>query len=153
MLTWVAQEFSSSCVAACVRMVLSGLGDHRDEAEVRQLIGYSRLGVSLARAHARLSEAGAEAELHNDWNLTDLRDCVRSGQFPIVGVERHLLGFPRAFHAIVIVKITSSTVEVLDPLDDVAPRPYGVAAFTEAWELAGREVLLITTPPNLTPET
>ena len=58
MLTWFAQEFFSSCVAACVRMVLNGLGDHRDEAEVRELIGYSRLGVSLARAQARLSEAG-----------------------------------------------------------------------------------------------
>ena len=153
MLSWFAQEFTSSCVAACVRMVLNGLGDHHDESDVRELIGYSRLGVSLARAQARLSEAGAAVELHIDWNITDLRDAVRLGQFPIVGVERHLLGHPRAFHAIVIVKITSTTVEVLDPLDDVAPRPYGVAAFTKAWELAGREVLLITVSPRLTPET
>ena len=147
MLTWFAQEFASSCVAACVRMTLAGLGDSRDEAQVRQLIGYTRLGVSLAAAQARLVEAGAAAEWHDDWNLSDLRDAVRAGHFPIVGVERHLLGYPRAFHAVVVVRITSATVESLDPLDGPAPCRYGVAAFTEAWELAGREVLLIETPP------
>ena len=148
MLTWFAQELASSCVAACVRMALNGLGDSRDEAEVRQLIGYSRLGVSLAAAQARLVEAGAMAEWHTDWNLADLRDALRANHFPIVGVERHLLGYPRAVHAIVLVNITSTTVEALDPLDGPASPRYGVGAFTEAWELAGREVLLIETPPQ-----
>jgi ABC-type bacteriocin/lantibiotic exporter with double-glycine peptidase domain len=146
-LTWFAQEFFSSCVAACVRMALTGLGDSRDEAQVRQLIGYTSLGVSLAAAQARLIKAGAVAEWHEDWNLTDLRDAVRAGQHPIVGVERHLLGYSRAFHAVVVVKLTSTAIEVLDPLDGPAPHRYGIAAFTEAWETAGREVLLIETPP------
>lgn len=148
MLTWFAQELASSCVAACVRMALNGLGDGRDETEVRQLIGYSRLGVSLAAAQLRLFEAGATVEWHTDWNLADLRDALRAGHHPIVGVERHLLGYPRAFHAIVLVNITSATVEALDPLDGPAPCRYGVAAFTGAWELADREVLLIETPPQ-----
>lgn len=147
MLTWFRQELSSSCVAACVRMVLNGLSNNREETQVRQLIGYTRLGVSLAAAQARLVAAGAIAEWHTDWNLADLRDALRAGHFPIVGVERHLFGYPRAFHAIVLVNITSATVEALDPLDGPAPCHYGVAAFTEAWELAGREVLLIETPP------
>ena len=148
MLTWFAQELLSSCVAACVRLVINALGDSRDEALVRALIGHSRFGVALAAAQTKLVEAGATTEWHTDWNLTDLRDAVRTGQYPIVGVERHLLGYPRAFHAIVIVQITSTTVEVLDPLDGPAPRQYGLAAFTEAWDLAGREVLLIEVPPT-----
>lgn len=148
MLTWFAQELFSSCVAACVRMVLNSLGDSRDEAQVRQLIGYSRLGVSLAVAQTRLTSVGATAEWHVDWSLTDLRDAARAGQHPIVGVERHLLGYPRAFHAVVIVQVTSTLVELLDPLDGPDPRRYGCAAFTEAWELAGREVLLIEIPPQ-----
>ncbi len=146
-LTWFAQEFISSCVAACVRMVLNGLGASRDEAQVRQLIGYTRTGISLAAAQARLAAAGAAAEWHADWSLTDLRDAVHAGQHPIVGVERHLLGYSRAFHAVVVVQITSTTVELLDPLDGPAPRRYGCVAFIEAWESAGREVLLIETPP------
>ena len=128
-------------------MVLNGLGDSRDEAQVRQLIGYTRMGVSLVAAQARLTAAGATAEWHVDWNLTDLRDAVRAGHYPIVGVERHLLGYPRAFHAVVVVQITSTAIEALDPLDGPAPRQYSVAAFTQAWDLAGREALLIETPP------
>jgi hypothetical protein len=148
MLTWFAQELVSSCVAACVRMVLNGLGDSRDEVQVRQLIGHARSGVALVAAQARLAQAGAVAEWHTDWNLTDLRDAMRAGHFPIVGVERQPLGYPRAFHAIVLVKITSAIVEALDLLDGPEPRRYGVAAFTEAWELASREALLIESPPT-----
>ncbi|MFN0121594.1 MAG: hypothetical protein ACKV2V_13960 [Blastocatellia bacterium] len=147
MLTWFAQELPSSCVAACVRMVLDGLGDGRDEAAIRQLLGHTRLGVSLARAHARLAEARTGVAWHAEWNLRDLRDAVRAGQYPIVGVERHPLGYPRAFHAIVVTGVASNAVEAFDPLDGPAPRRYGVAAFTEAWELAGREALLITAAP------
>ena len=146
--TWFAQELFSSCVAACVRMVLNDLGDSREEAQVRQLIGHARSGVSLVAAQTRLAQAGAIAEWHTDWNLTDLRDAVRADHFPIVGVERQPLGYQRAFHAIVLVKVTSTTVEALDPLDGPSPRRYGVAAFTEAWELAGREALLIELPPT-----
>lgn len=140
MLTWFAQELASSCVAACVRMVLDGLGESREEVQVRQLIGYTRLGVSLAVAQRRLAEAGAIAEWHMDWSLTDLRDALRTGHFPIVGVERHPLGYPRAFHAIVLVNITSANVEALDPLDGPAPCRYGLAALPKPgnWQAAKR---------------
>jgi ABC-type bacteriocin/lantibiotic exporter with double-glycine peptidase domain len=148
MLIWFAQEFGSSCVAACVRMALNGLGDSRDEAQVRQLIGYTPLGVSLAQAQAQLVATGASAEWHDNWNLADLRDATRAGLYPIVGVERHLLGFARAFHAVIVVQVTSAKVELLDPLDASSPRSYSVAAFTEAWEQAGGEILLIEAPPT-----
>lgn len=114
MITWFAQELLSSCVAACVRMVLHSLGDSRDEAQVRAVLGHSRFGVALAAAQAKLTAAGAAAEWHTDWNLTDLRDAVRAGQHPIFGVERHLLGYQRAFHAVVVVQVTSTMIEVLD---------------------------------------
>jgi ABC-type bacteriocin/lantibiotic exporter with double-glycine peptidase domain len=129
--------------------VLAGLGTSCDEAQVRQLIGHTRSGVSLVGAQARLAQAGAAAAWHADWNLTDLRDVLRAGHFPIVGVERQPLGYPRAFHAVVLVKITNAGVEALDPLEGPEPRRYGVAAFTQAWELAGREALLIESPPGV----
>ena len=150
MLVWYAQELQSSCVAACVRMVLGGLGAQVAEAPVRRLIGHTRLGASLTMAQMQLSNAGATALLHADWNLDDLRDTLRAGYHPIVGVERHLLGYSRAFHAVVLVEVTSAAVTVLDPLDGPEPRDYGVAAFVSAWEVAGREVLVIEAAP-LTP--
>ena len=95
----------------------------------------------------RLSEAGATALLHEDWNLDDLRDTLRAGYHPIVGVERHLLGYARAFHAVVLVEVTSATISVLDPLGGPEPCRYGVAAFASAWEVAGREALVIEAAP------
>jgi ABC-type bacteriocin/lantibiotic exporter with double-glycine peptidase domain len=142
-----AQELPSSCVAACLRMAFSAFGLNCLEAEVRNLIGSSPLGVSLARAHARLVEAGATAELHDDWNLDDLRDASRSGLTPIVGVERYPLGYARAFHAIVLIKIHRMEITALDPLVGPQPRTYSVAAFGLAWEMGGREALLIEEPP------
>jgi|KBSSwiStaDraftv2_1062776.scaffolds.fasta_scaffold1322349_2 hypothetical protein len=58
MLVWYAQELQSSCVAACVRMVLGGLGAQVAEAPVRCLIGHTRLGVSLTVAQMQLSKVG-----------------------------------------------------------------------------------------------
>jgi hypothetical protein len=149
MLTWYAQELPSSCVSACVRMVLGGLGQYLAEPPVRRLLGHAALGISLVIAQTRLAQAGADAAWHEAWNLDDLRDAVRQGRHPIVGVERQPLGYPRAFHALVVVSVTSATVTVLDPLDGPEPRDYGSAAFMLAWELAGREALVIATSPRL----
>jgi hypothetical protein len=103
--------------------------------------------VSLATAQRKLSEEGAVASLHEEWNLDDLRDALRSGAHPIVGVERHLLGYARAFHAVVVIEITSAAVTAYDPLDGPEPRRCGIPAFVSAWEMAGREALVIETPP------
>jgi len=149
MLVWYAQEWPSSCVAACVRMVLGGLGAQASEAQVRRLIGHTRLGASLAVAQRQLRAAGATALWHEEWSVDDLRDTVRAGYHPIVGVERHLLGYARAFHAVVLVEVTSATVTMLDPLDGPEPRRYGGVAFIAAWEMAGHETLVIEAAPFL----
>jgi hypothetical protein len=130
-------------------MVLSRQGAQFVEAQVRRLIGHTRLGVSLAAAQRKLIEGGARAHLHEDWSLDDLRDALRAGHHPIVGVERHLLGYSRAFHAVVVIEIASAAVTALDPLDGPEPRRYGVTTFVSAWEMAGREALVIETPPLL----
>jgi hypothetical protein len=95
----------------------------------------------------QLSKAGITVRMHTDWSLDDLRDALRAGYHPIVGVERHLLGYSRAFHAVVLVEITSATVTALDPLDGPEPRRYGVPAFVSAWDMAGREALVINAAP------
>jgi ABC-type bacteriocin/lantibiotic exporter with double-glycine peptidase domain len=151
MLTWYAQEQPTSCVAACVRMVFTGLGVTWTEDHVRRVLGRPRLGITLTAAQARLIQAGARAWLHAAWNLDDLREAVRRGATPIVGVERHLLGYAPASHAIVVVRVTSRTVEVLDPLEGPHPQAYGHVAFTQAWTMAGNDVLVVEAPPPVLP--
>jgi ABC-type bacteriocin/lantibiotic exporter with double-glycine peptidase domain len=147
MLTWYAQEQPTSCVAACVRMVLTGFGVTWPEGQVRSIFGRPRLGITLTAAHARLAHAGAQVTLHEDWSLDDLREALQRGHYPIVGVERYLLGHPPASHAIVVVQITSRAVQVLDPIEGPQPQRYGRAVFVLAWEMAGREALVVEAPP------
>lgn len=148
MLTWFAQELSSSCVSACIRIVLSAFGVTVSEEQIRRLLQHDKFGLSLAAAQKRLTEAGAVAELHHDWSLDDLRDELRQGRFPIVGVERHILGYAPAAHAIVLSAISSNGINVLDPMNGPQVRTYGLAAFDQAWALADKEVLVIYTPPT-----
>jgi ABC-type bacteriocin/lantibiotic exporter with double-glycine peptidase domain len=147
MLTWYAQEQPTSCVAACVRMVLTGFGVTWTEGQVRSIFGHRRLGITLTAAHARLVHAGARVALHEDWSLDDLREALGRGHYPIVGVERHLLGHPPASHAIVVVQITSRAIHVLDPVEGPQPQRYGREAFVLAWQMAGHEALIIEAPP------
>lgn len=148
MIVWRAQEHPASCVAACVRMVLTNLGVNLSEAQVRQVIGHTRLGIALIGAYAGLVQARATAAFRDDWNLDDLRDSLRRNQHPIVGVERHLLGYQPASHAVVLVSAGSNTVEALDPLVGPEPQRYGASTFELAWKLSGREALIIESPPR-----
>ncbi len=148
MLSWKAQERPTSCVAACVRMVLTGFREDWTEAELRKVLGRARLGITLAATVERLVRQGATAELQGDWGIDDLRDALRRNRYPIIGVERHPLGHPSASHAIVAVQVTGQHVQALDPLDGPRPQRYGVRTFELAWQLAGRDVLIIDAPPR-----
>ena len=148
MIAWYAQEQSTSCVAACVRMALSSFSQTCTESQIRQMIGSPKLGISLAAASSRLNQNGATSHTYDEWNLDDIRDAVREGAFPIVGVERHLLGYPPASHAVMTVQVTSTGVEILDPLDGPQPKPFGFYTFQQAWNYAGQEALIIEAPIN-----
>ena len=148
MLTWYAQEHPASCVAACVRMVLSSFFENPTEAEVRDILGHPRLGITLTAAHARLVQAGFKASLECEWSLHDIRDALIQGHYPIVGVERHVLGYAPASHAILLSKITSRQVSALDPFIGPQQQRYGLQAFELAWKLSGKEALVIESPPS-----
>ena len=150
MLTWFAQELSSSCVSACVRIVLTSFGVTASDEQVRRLLRHDKFGLSLATAQARLASAGADVFFYNDWSLDDLRDEHRQGRYPIIGVERHWLGYSSASHAIVLIGLSSNGVEVLDPMNGPQVRTFGLPAFEQAWTRADKEVLVINSaPPNL----
>ena len=100
----------------------------------------------MQEAAARLLENGALAQWHGDWGLDDLRDCLRSGCYPIVGVERRYFGHPSAAHAMIIANIRATEIEILDPLQGPAPRSTSLDTFVAAWRNAGQEVLVLATP-------
>ena len=146
MIAWYKQEHPASCVAACLRIVLSGFGQLCQEIEIRRLLGNPRVGVTLRVAAIKLLEAGTIAELHEDWGIDDLRDCLRAGWNPIVGLERRFFGYPDASHAVVLVAMRSSEVKALDPLIGPDAQSYQATTFEAAWKSAGQEALVLTAP-------
>lgn len=143
-LKWFAQENENTCVAACVRMVLEGLGHPFTEKEILKVLGRPRLGITLKQAQLLLSNAGITAEIDADLNLEDIRDYTRKNIFPIVGVERHVLGYLPASHAVVTSKVTSQSVEIFDPYESEYPKVFSLGTFESAWQLSGKEALIIS---------
>lgn len=80
--------------------------------------------------------------MNDDWSIDDLRDCLRDGNFPIVGIERRFFGFPSAAHAVVLIGVRSDEVEMLDPLIE-PPRITKIETFKSAWHSAGQEALVL----------
>ena len=146
MIQWFAQEHPASCVAACLRIVLSSFGARCTEQEIRLLLSNPRFGLTLGQAAVKLSECGAAAEWHSDWGLDDLRDCVRNGNYPIVGIERRYFGHPSAAHAVVVIDARASEIEMLDPLLGPESRLSLIETFADAWRSAGQEVLILAAP-------
>ena len=143
MIVWHAQEHPASCVAACVRMALTEFGQHLAEVEIRRMLGNPRFGLTLRQSSVRIEQAGGTAVWHEDWNLDDLRESLRLGDFPIVGIERRFFGHPAAAHAVVLISVSSHQIEYLDPLDGPDVRQTSLDTFLRAWHATGQEALLI----------
>jgi ABC-type bacteriocin/lantibiotic exporter with double-glycine peptidase domain len=146
MIVWCAQEHPSSCVAACLRMVLASFGQHHSESDIRRLLGNPRFGITLRQAADRLRAAGSVTRWHADWGLDDIRDCLRDGAYPIVGIERRFFGHPSATHAVVITAVQRVEVKMLDPLLGPTPQIPRIATFAAAWRSAGQEALVLLSP-------
>jgi len=116
MITWYAQEQDTSCVAACIRIALSGFGQQLTEKRIRKVLGDPLFGLSLPQTYQRLTQAGLKVAFHDDWAPHDLRDCLRDGSYPIVGLERRPFGHTDSTHAIVLIGMGSQAVSAFDPL-------------------------------------
>jgi hypothetical protein len=127
-------------------MVLTHFGQDHSENDIRRLLGNPLFGITLAQAAHRLLAIGAVAQWHADWGLDDLRDCLRDGGYPIVGIERRFFGHPSATHAIVMTAVQSLAVELLDPLLGPTPHISQLATFAAAWRSAGQEALVLLSP-------
>lgn len=66
MLPLFRQELPTSCVAACVRMVLAGLGHSFSEAEIRHRCGYEAAGMQLGKIANGLKDVPVIVEYQID---------------------------------------------------------------------------------------
>lgn len=144
MLPLFAQEHSTGCVAACVRMVMADLGLSLTESEIRLRCGHSGLGMRLNQIAAGLTDFPVKIEYHTNWSLDDIADAIRQSIFPIVGVDLRYIEGLFAFHSIVVANVTKEQIVVHDPLHPQSSRVIGSQTFEEAWESADSECLVIS---------
>src|SRR5262252_8449839 len=109
------QEKDNSCLPACLRMVLAAYDLNLSERQVRELSAWSPHSAASSLGVVAAARALGFVHSREDCGLRlhDLRDALRAGLFPIVGVD--LRPFGRiGQHAQVVVSVTSRGVRVLD---------------------------------------
>jgi ABC-type bacteriocin/lantibiotic exporter with double-glycine peptidase domain len=143
MLPLFGQELETSCVAACVRMVLASLGHMLTEAEIRTRCGHSRLGMRLNQIAGGLKDLPITVEYHLDWSRDDLSAAVRHEAFPIVGLDLRPIEGLFAFHAVIVVGLKSDQVVLHDPRYSNGAQLVGLPAFEMAWNNVDREAVII----------
>lgn len=136
-----SQELPTSCIPACVRMVLAYLGFVMAESEIRARCGFSRLGINLKQVMQGFQDLPVLIEHYTDWSIDDISDAIRDSVYPIVGVDLRIIEGIYGFHAVVLSKVTATQVVVHDPLVEQQPRKISLAVFEASWKSAGSEVL------------
>src|SRR5205807_4926843 len=141
------QEFPFSCLAACVRMVLTYYGRACSEDEVRQLLGTGPQGTS-ARAILRVAALRFDVQLRFT-NLGELNAALNAGTPPVVFVNTGDLDYWSFDCAHVLVVVGMGPASVWETIRQLASerRPTCWPAFHKAWQRSGgRREFLVPRP-------
>jgi ABC-type bacteriocin/lantibiotic exporter with double-glycine peptidase domain len=137
------QELDSSCVAACVRMVLAHYGDVRSEADLRTLLDTKPTGTRAGNV-MRLSGPAFEVYLRSS-NLTELQAVLADNQPAIVFLQTGAMEYWSIdiFHTAVLIGLDAMTVALNDPYFAAAPQLTSLQSFEKAWAATGQFAALI----------
>ena len=135
-----AQEKDNSCLPATLRMVLAARELFLSEKQLREWCNWTPQGSTTSTNVVAAARALGLIHSREDYGLRlhDLRDELRSGVFPIVGVD--LLAYGSiGQHAQVVVSVNSRGVTVQDPM--LGQFVTSLLVFEQAW--SGSEFLTI----------
>ena len=134
------QEKDSSCLPACLRMVLAARNVLLSERQLRELCGWHprRSTTSTGVVAAARALGFLQSREENGLRLHDLRDALRTGLFPIVGVDLQPYGL-MGQHAQVVVSVSTRGVMLQDPL--LGQFTASLFVFEQAW--SGSDFLTI----------
>lgn len=137
-----AQEEVSSCLPACLRMVLSAYGVEASEKDLRKACRWDPLLATSSTAVVTAARQMGFSRSHEDYGLRlyDLRDLLRRDVLPILSIQLQAYGLI-GNHAQVVVSITAGHIEVYDPL--LGPMRTQHRTLDEAWRLGGYLAILI----------
>lgn len=132
-LPFFKQETPYSCVAACLRMVLSHFGIEATEDELRLRSLTTLWGTNARDAVACVKSFGLRSEEVRDATVKNLREWLNQGIFPILLIDLRPIRGEVGRHAIVAEEISENQLLYLDPL--TGRRVLGLDVIEQAWRL------------------
>lgn len=136
-----SQETPFSCVPACLRMVLEGLGHPVTEAQIRTLCDCTIFGTEALKAVDAMRQLGFAGTTKQTGTLDDLRTALQQGQWPIVFVNTVPISGERNAHAMVVVEVGEAELTVYDPVEGERRLP--LIPFLTAWAIMHHLLLLV----------
>jgi len=141
-LPFFAQETRTSCVPACVRMVMATWGIEIDEATLRVCCQTDWSGTAAKAVVACVGRWGLKATEVRVATLDDLRSWLDNGIFPIVYLNLFPLDALWVQHAVVVEVVTDEVIVYLDPAQ--GKRTAHSLAFDQAWQMQKRRAIIIS---------
>src|SRR5438067_13369926 len=135
------QETPSSCVPACLRMVLSSFGLDVAESELRTLCDCTAFGTDALKAVAAARRLGFARTAKHTLSAAELAAQVGQSSYPIVFVNTLPIDGIKGEHALVVLEISETGVAVYDPL--LGERTLPRATFAAAWAMMCNLAILI----------
>jgi ABC-type bacteriocin/lantibiotic exporter with double-glycine peptidase domain len=139
-LPFYRQETPDSCVPACLRMVLAGLGVFVDEAELRQICDCG-LGTDAFRAVQAARQLGFPNAIKQNLIWAELINSLEQRNYPIVYVNLLPIDQKQGTHAMVVTAADDAVVAVYDPM--VGKRNLERGTFEQAWQLTNGLTILV----------
>jgi ABC-type bacteriocin/lantibiotic exporter with double-glycine peptidase domain len=113
------QETPDSCVPACLRMVLAGLGVIISEADLCLLCDCTLLGTDAFQAVEAVRKLGLIRTSKYNLAMDGLSEVLADTIYPIVYLNLLPIDQEWGTHAMVVIAIDDATVTVLDPFPAV----------------------------------
>ncbi len=132
------QELESSCLAACVRMILEYFGKKISETHLRKLLKIKPTGTSPANIHL-ISSLGFEVNLFQG-SIQEILNLLHENIPPIVFIWREPI-----LHAVVVAGFNYETNCWLinDPAETQGPKELDMTTFAEAWSYSNQLTAII----------
>lgn len=136
------QETTYSCVPACLRMVLAGLGLDLTEERLRELCDCNPLfGTEAMRAVEAARGLGFAGSAKYTLRYDELRGLVDGGRYPVAYISLEAIGGTEESHAVLVIEADDEAVTVYDPLH--GERRLSRQSFTTAWAARRNLVILV----------
>lgn len=127
------QEFESSCLAACVRMILEYLGKKFSETHLRKLLKTKPTGTSPINIY-HISSLGVEVGLFQS-SIQEILNLLHENIPPIIFIWREPI-----LHAVVVVGFDYETSNwiINDPAENQGAKEIDMLTLSEAWSYSNQ---------------